>query len=360
MTPPARLHDVKDYVELLSARAADVVSTLYGVRIKGPRVQLGDVTGNAGQSLSIIMRHGVKPGCKPGDWKDFSTGETGDVLDLVAFAKFGGNRGEAISWARQFLGIDTADPRALAVEVKRAEQKRKKQEAEAVAAEQRRIQSARAIFLSAHADIETTPVDDYLLGRGIDVRLLPSTGACRYQPDTLLTRSGELLPAMVLCVVGGDGRMCAVHRTYLEKRDGAWRVIRDEDGKALKLALGPFTGGHVSVSKGRAAVPLGRAPEGDSVLIAEGYETAASYAMACPELRCISAVSLGNMATVKIPATVTTRLLVRENFMGEQAKAQFAKAVEAHQRQCPDVRIVETLPGFSDANDVLQGKRRRA
>jgi len=353
-----RLHDVKDYVEMLSARADDVVSALYGVRAKGPRLQLGDVTGNRGQSLSIIMRHGVKPGCKPGDWRDFGTEEHGDILDLVAYAKYGGDKGEAIKWARGFLGIDAMDPKALAVELRRIETQKKQQEAAAIAAEQRRIEAARSIFLSGIADIETTPVDDYLLGRGIDIRLMPSTGACRFQPDCLLKRTGELLPAMVLAIVGADAKVSAVHRTYLTKKDGRWTNLRDDDGKSLRLALGPFSGGHVSVSKGSSGVPLGRAPQGDTVLIAEGYETAASYAIACPGLRVISAISLDNMGAVAVPPTVTTRLLVRENYMGEKTRAAFARVVEAHQKQCPDVRIVDTPSGFSDANDVLQGKRK--
>lgn len=359
--PRQQLLDVKEIVAMLSARAGSVVAQLYGINAFGKaRVMLGDVTGNPGQSLSIIMKPGVKGGCKPGDWRDFGEAagkaEHGDILTLIAQARCGGDIKEAIIWARKFLGLDDCTPGELAVQVKRAQEQRQRQEKEAAAAELRRIGAARKIFLDAQADLTGTPVDHYLMGRGIDIRKLPSTGACRFHPDCLLQKTGELLPAMVLAIVGGDGRLSAVHRTYLEQKGGRWQVIRDEHGKALKMSLGALLGGHVSVSKGASDVPLGRAPQGDRVLIGEGYETTCSYALACPGLRCIAAGSLSNMAAVKMPPTVTTRYLVRENFMGEQAMAQFQRAVEAHMQQCPDVRIVETAPGYSDANDVLQGK----
>jgi hypothetical protein len=355
-----RLVEIKDIVAMLQQRAEGVVSALYNVALKSKgRLHLGDVTGNPGQSLSILLRNGSHPA---GSWKDFSTGEHGDILDLIAHAKYGGDRKAALAWARGFLGLDSFDPKRLQVERRRALADQEKSKRDGQADEAKRIAQARKLFFyEAVADLAGTPVAHYLRDeRGLDIAEAPSTGACRYAADCFYGATGELLPAMVLCITGPDGKMRAVHRTYLERKDGVWRVIRDERGKALKLSLGPVTGGHVSVSKGEAQCPLVRAPAGDRVLIAEGYETALTYAIASPELRCISCVSLFNMGQVAIPATVTTRLLVKENYFSAQAEADFAKAVAFHQAQCGDVRIVETPTGFSDANDFWRDKRKGA
>ncbi len=353
---------IEEIVRLLSARAESVVATLYGVNVKGPRVMLGDVSGNPGQSLSIMMRHGLSRNCKPGDWKDFGAGTHGDILNLISFAKYGVKMcPEAIGWARQFLGLDSGDYIKLAADRRHMEEKEKQAKARADADDVKRLGAAKQIFFyQAQADLVGTPVDDYLFNRAIDIRKLPSTGACRYAPEILDYATKTMRPAMVLCVTGPDGKFAAVHRTYLECEQGVWRVIKRPNPKgvlkSLKLSYGNVTGGHVSVSKGKADCPLGRAPQGDTVLMAEGYETACCYALASPELRVISTVSLGNMATVAIPATVTTRILVKENGLKREGLLAFDKAVEAHQKQCGDVRVIETEAGFSDDNDFLMDK----
>jgi hypothetical protein len=300
----------------------------------------------------------------PGSWTDYprvSGVPGGDILDLVAFTRFGGDRKAALAWAKDYLGLERLDPEKYRAQLKAAEMKAKKLDAEAAEYLAKRIGQARFMFINAQADILGTPVDDYLLhDRGIDLRKMPSTGSIRFMPECVLFETGEIMPAMVLCVVGPDGKQSAVHRIYLEHRDGHWRNLKRPDHKgrmkSVRLALGSVSGGHVSVSKGVADCPLRRAPQGDRVLMAEGFETAAEYAIACPELRCISTISLGNMAAVVVPATVTTRLLVKENGLKPGGEAAFQKAIEAHQMQGSDVREVSTPRGFSDINDYRRGK----
>lgn len=350
-------------LDVIKARLRDqitsVLAALYGVsarQMRGARLMLGDLSGNDGDRVSIVLKYGVKPGLSPGDFKDFSGNASGDILDLIAAAKHC-DFPEAVRWARGFLHIDyCADPEKLRAERAKIEQREQKARAEALIAEQKRVAAAQHIFLSAHADIRGTPVESYLRGqRHIDLDLVGSTGACRYQPDCLDVMTGKRLPAMVLCVTGPNGKISAVHRTYLEQVDDQWRAIKRANKKGkiktYRLSLGNVIGGHVSVSRGRSDVPLGRAPQGDSVLIAEGYETALTYAMASPELRVISCLSLGNMASVAVPATVTKRILVHENGLKPQGEDAFQKAVKAHKAQCDDVRILETEAGYSDDND---------
>lgn len=370
--PRAPLMSVGELSMRLSEHAHAIVTDLYGVRPRGARVMLDELSGGEGTHISINLKP-LPGGLLPGGFFDHRSKKGGDILDLVAHARFGGNMVETIKWAKGYLGLEvpqgeSEDARRVrekkqAEDRRRLEEKQRKAQAEAAADAERRVRTARHLFLTlAQADIQNTPVASYMLHeRGIDVSLLPSTGACRFAPECLLYETGELLPAMVLCVTGPNGKMMAVHRTYLEQANGVWRAIRKPDHKgkvrALRLCLGEKMGGHVSVSKGVADVPLGRAPQGDRVLIAEGYETAATYALACPGLRCISAVDLGNMGSVVMPETVTTRFLVKENGMKPEAEETFWNGVAEHKKQCDDVRVVETPDGYSDGNDVLRDKK---
>ncbi|MFK5173312.1 hypothetical protein ACI3QN_12430, partial [Propionibacterium freudenreichii] len=59
-------------------------------------------------------------GPKRGGWCDYGgTGhgqrQSGDLLHLVAETRFAGDLGKAVKWARAHLGIDDADPAAIAI-----------------------------------------------------------------------------------------------------------------------------------------------------------------------------------------------------------------------------------------------------
>ena len=58
----------------------------------------GSINGEEGQSLSVRLT-----GTKAGVWKDFASGEAGDLLDLWAACR-SQSIGEAIREAKQYLG----------------------------------------------------------------------------------------------------------------------------------------------------------------------------------------------------------------------------------------------------------------
>jgi twinkle protein len=89
---------------LLSKEAASVASNLLpnGKKV-GREWKAGSLDGEAGQSLSVCLS-----GVKAGVWKDFSTGEGGDLLDLWAKTR-GLSLSEAMDEAKRHLGVrDTA------------------------------------------------------------------------------------------------------------------------------------------------------------------------------------------------------------------------------------------------------------
>ncbi len=346
--------EVRELVALLADRADAVCRELFPEgHHTAARCVVGSLAGERGRSLSVHLA-----GHKPGLWHDYATGEQGDVLDLVAQVLFRGDKARAIAWAKRFLGLDEGDPAAMRTARRNAEAAR----ARAIKESQTRDRKFRAAAwrrwgVEATAELEGTPVDAYLAGRGIDIRRLPSTGSLRYHPELLDNETGELLPAMLAAIVApGTGKFMAVHRTFLEVcPDGSVHKARIA---APKRVLGRFTGGHISINKGRAGTSLRRAPDGDAVLICEGIENGTTLTLACPDWRIISTISLSNMASVVLPVTVTTRVLFRDNDTNPQACAAFDKAVAAHQAQCPDVRVA-AAPTGNDANEFLQQFRRQ-
>ena len=91
----------KDLSALLARDAEGVARYLLGSEGKreGHELRYGDVTGAPGKSLGVHLT-----GDKAGVWKDFSSGEGGDLLDLWAESK-GIGLGDAIREAKEYLGI---------------------------------------------------------------------------------------------------------------------------------------------------------------------------------------------------------------------------------------------------------------
>lgn len=92
---------VRDLSAMLARDAEGIARYLLGTNGKreGQELRYGDVGGSAGRSLGVHLA-----GEKAGVWKDFSSGEGGDMLDLWAMAK-GMDLAAAIRDAKQYLGI---------------------------------------------------------------------------------------------------------------------------------------------------------------------------------------------------------------------------------------------------------------
>jgi twinkle protein len=89
----------------LSANAAAVASYLLPNGKKaGPEWKAGNTAGEAGGSLSVRLT-----GAKAGVWKDFQSGDGGDLLDLWSAVR-GLSVAEAIAEAKQYLGVRDTMP----------------------------------------------------------------------------------------------------------------------------------------------------------------------------------------------------------------------------------------------------------
>lgn len=352
---------LSEIVDMLAARMRDLVRELIPTAVfEGHEAKAGSLAGERGRSLSVNLDPGRR-----GVWSDFASDEKGDALELVAAVLFGGNKVEAIKWAKGWLGLDGTDPAAL--QTTRRAMERAKDAPDATEVEERRRRWARAIFLSAQP-IADTPADAYLLARGIDIRRLGwPPGAVRFHAQVRHPETHSDHPAMVAAIVGPDGRQMAVHRTYLEPDGrGGWRKLSGV--KDAKLSLGRYSGGYIPLWKGcttdpntgeiRKNPPLSRVTSPVCVDMSEGIEDGLSVAVELPELRVVAAVSVSNWANIVLPDRVSGVCLWQQNDPpGSKAALSFARVVENFRNQGKQVSLARPPQGVKDANDVLRGVR---
>ena len=182
-----------------------------------------------------------------------------------------------------------------------------------------------------------TLVEKYLHARGITIpapRSLRYLAAARHQP------TGLILPAMVAGVQGPDGRVVAVHRTFLSRNGTAKASVSEP-----RMSLGPVAGGAVHLAKANGRLAVSEGIETDlSVLQATGIPTWA-------------ALSATNMVNVILPPGIRDVILAPD---GDEAGEMGAQ--QAARRFVQEGRAVRIAPGpeGQDFNDMLRSEARPA
>lgn len=335
--------------------------------------------GRADRKVGSFFVH--MSGATPGRWYDFATREGGDILDLIALACHTDVSG-AIREARAYLGLATMDPQERRRREERAAELKKQREAKAREErdlEEKRRRGAYSLWISAQAAIRATPVDTYLMGRGVNLAALGrQPGAIRFLPDTTYyhmdDETGEVFerqfPAMATIVTGKAGRALALHRTYLAPDPAkGWAKapvpadwpFEPKAWKAKKV-LGRFKGGWITLSNGigpRGGKPraVQHADRGQHVYVSEGIEDGLSVVQLLPEARVLAAVSLSNLADIDLPPSVSRVTLVADLDENEQAQDALTRAIEAHKRAGREVRLWQNRYGGKDLNDALREAR---
>lgn len=319
-----------------------------GIR-EGHEWRVGSVQGERGRSMAVHLSGG-----KTGVWSDFSSGQTGDALDLVAAVLFRDDKKPAVKWARDWLGLgDALDPAAIAALRKRTAAAQATARQQAAEEAEKNHKNALRIWLSAASSVLRTPVDIYLCGRACDLRVLGrQPGALRYHPGLFNKESGRHWPAMVWVVVNALGQPCAVHRTWLEiQHDG--RVTK-APLKEPKMTLGPWRGGAIRVWRGASNKPWKDMPAGELADLAEGPEDAVSVAIAAPELRVAAAINVANFGTLELPPQCGGARFWRQNDPADsKAALAFDKAIDQRVRNGDRVLVVDMPACVKDVNELL-------
>jgi hypothetical protein len=382
MAGPRQLVSLEEIKEELIRRIGSVIDR-YAPAVQESYTRKGQYftlnPGRADRSVGSFVVH--VSGRKQGRWTDFATGQSGDLIDLIAL-RLGCNLKEAVAEARTFLGLETETPEQRQKRLKADEDaKKRRQETEREAAKhlERGRKAAAALWLSGEPKIEGTPVDLYLRGRGIDIAALghrPGAiryhAACRYYwtEDWVDPATGEVtqrrmqrpMPAMLTAMVRG-AEIVDCHRTFLAIRpDGSWGKAPVPDAKKGMKDCNYMGGsarlcGAPGPRGGR--LRLAGAPPGARVFIAEGIENALSLMMlralaVQPPAFVVAAGMVANLAHVALPDTVAEVVLCADNDADPQAREQLETAVEAHAALGRVVRVWRSeIPG-EDLNDALQ------
>lgn len=92
--------EIREISQIMSDRAEEVAAMLLpSGRLRGREWEIGSVRGEPGDSCKVCIS-----GAKRGTFKDFATGEGGDLLDLWQLSR-GVTLAEALKEAKQYLGI---------------------------------------------------------------------------------------------------------------------------------------------------------------------------------------------------------------------------------------------------------------
>lgn len=284
-----------------------------------------------------------------GAYKDFATGDKGDILGGISYCLNLDTRG-ALEWAKRWLGIAPGVARLPARKPMPAPQP-----GEDDARKGKRIGRARALWLEAKPGITEYPLAcRYFASRGIELsRFAGALNALRFAPNCYYDEDRKF-PAIVACMNATEGGgIVAVHRTYL---------AHDGSGKApmtpARKMLGPAQGAVIAIWRGQSELPVRQANEAgiaDTLVLTEGIEDALSVAVSAPDCRVWAVGSLGNLAAITLPACAHDVVVFADNDWAKpEAQAQLAKGLRALGYQNRRVRVAHSPEG-KDVNDLLRG-----
>jgi len=311
-----------------------------------------------------------------GAWKDWRSGDKGDVLGLIQYVEQCDFR-QAMVWARDFLGLQTMSPaerRALDERVKvqkresddRAEQDRLR----TIAHAGRKFMDAQPFGAGGAAERHALA---YLTSRQCGLVAVPQMDreTFRFHPASEYWRlaeygkdadgrrfkhaNGPLYPAIHSAMRGPTGVLAAVHVTFLDPV----RPVKISLGKenASKLMLGEARGAVIRIAQGPEGVPPERAVHAHPLVLCEGIETGLSLAAAIPEARVWAAGSLSNMANAPVGLDCISAIIVaRDNNDGNvQAQKQLDTVLATLAAAGKPLEVIASIVG-DDFNDLARGE----
>ena len=281
-------------------------------------------------------------GDKRGRWRDFAIDVGGDPLDLVAYLGSLDLK-DARKWALEWLGRVPSTPPTL-------REGSRKEAAQAIVDTEGR---AAAIWNEARPILDS-PADEYLRGRGIDIRALPRVPSCvRYHPRVWQRETGRTHPCMVAWILRRD-RRAAIHRTWLERRNFKW--IKLSGVEDAKQSLGPVQGGFVPLYRGLDGRRWNDCRTDDTIGVTDGIEDGLTIALAQPLWRMACAVNVGNFAHIELPPGNVVLFRDRETKPEavRQAEKAYGRAVARFREQGRTVWFWDPPAGAAkDPNELL-------
>ncbi len=354
---------VREIEMQLRTRCESVVRQCLPNAIKdGPYLKVGSIAGEKGRSLVVPLQGGSR-----GMWTDYSSNNTGDMIGMIEQTMFGGDRGQAVAWAKSWLGIDDLDPGRLAtMRAESAAQNLAADEAAEAEAEAKK-RGARALWMNGKPLSGVDPASRYLANRGIDVARLGGDwpGSLRYHDQVWNRDARGKLDCMVATMVTPAGAQVATHRTWLGRdRDGQWVKADGADlgvprGSAKKV-LGKSGGAFVPIRKGASGCSMSALRGPETVYVTEGIEDALTVGMAKPDARVVAGYSLRNLGFIQFPELIATIVIVADRDEGQREIDALEQAIARQQARGHKVQIVMPPVGVKDVNAWLLADLERA
>lgn len=298
-------------------------------RREGPYWRVGDIRGTPGRSLRVRLDGpDTGPGAI-GRWVDQSTGQHGDLLDLIRGACRLILFRDVVEEARAFLN----EPRPLPPPSAAQTMPPPRSRTESVEAAQRLIALSRPL--------QGTLAAGYLTGRGIPVHR--NLDALRFHPRCYhLPADGgprQIWPAMIAAVTDLQGRITGAHRTWLDPAgfhpDRLGKAPLDPTRKAMGALLGH-------------AVRFGQCD--DILATGEGIETVLSLRPILPGLPLAAALSSGHLSALILPPGLKRLyLLLDRDDAGDWATMTLKSRAEA-----AGIETHRLIPALGDFNEDLR------
>ena len=280
--------------------------------------QVGDARNSAGRSMFVRLRDSPKG--RAGKWVDGSTGEHGDLLDLIREARGLMNFRDVVEEARSFLNLPHPPP---------AQDAPRRENVPAGSAE-----AARRLW-ALSKPIGGTISETYLRRRGIDD--CRGLTALRFHPRCFYRRveqgPTEAWPAMIAAVTDQSGNITGVHRTWLA-RDGSGKAPIGTQRKAMGDLLGH-------------AVRFGRSAE--VMAAGEGVETMLSLRCVLPDMTVAAGLSAAHLGAFLFPPSLRRLYIAHDNDpAGDKARDRLIRrANEA------EIDAIVLSPRLGDFNEDL-------
>jgi len=294
---------------------------------------VGDVRNTCGRSMHVRLK--VVGGKAAGKWVDESSGEYGDLLDVIEQSCGLVDFREVADEARRFLSMPLPPPQLAG---------KQRQPAAARGSPD----AARRLFAMSRP-IAGTLAERYLAGRGISLsapeRALRFHPGCYYRD--LVTGETQTLPALIAAVTKLDGQITGLQRTYLCSGLSSGLDSSGEVGKAQiadpRRSLGHLFGNGIWLGlEPGAPVPV--------MAAGEGSETMASLRTVMPALPVAAATSANHLAGLMLPPGCT-RL-----YIAADADAAGRHGIERLSQRAAESGILALVlrPQLGDFNDDLR------
>ncbi|WP_057465790.1 toprim domain-containing protein [Pseudovibrio sp. POLY-S9] len=310
-----------------------------------------------------------------GAWKDWRTGDKGDVLNLIAYIK-GKDFKEVLVFARDFLGLQAMSYEERRNFAENAKRSREDQDHKAKLQAEKARKAAEKLWLSGAmlkaGSAAEHHAHNYLKKRRCALEDVPNLdlNTFRFAPSVeywtlakwekqngrlFKVQDGPRFPAILSAMRTIMGQVISCHVTFLDpaKPDKAYLGPK----ASPRLMKAANKGAVIRISNGPENVAPEFAERAYPLILAEGFETGASLAIAVPEARvwaCGSLSGIGN-APIAYPFISEVYVAGENDWEKPTALRQLDQAMNSLEQHGKPLTLMRPHGG-SDFNDLMRGE----